>query len=74
MSEAVGLFALSPAGLSGMVKLGRFLDTLKFTGTIADWHPGRWESCKKERTDILFDNSDDAATAAKRWAANAGVA
>jgi len=74
MSQATSLFALSPPGLSGMVKLGRYLDTLKLTGTIADWHPGRWESYKKERTDILFDNSDDAATAATRWAAYANVA
>ena len=69
MPEAISLFALSPPGLSGMVKLGRHLDTLKLTGAIADWHPGCWESHKKERTDILFDSSDDAATAAKSWAA-----
>ena len=64
-------FALSPAGLQGMVRLGRYLDDLKHNGIIADWHPGRWESYKKERTGIRFDSSDDAAKAAGSWAAAA---
>ena len=67
MPETASLFTLSPPGLSGMVKLGRHLDALKRAGAIADWHPGRWESYKKERTGISFDSPDDAATAVKSW-------
>jgi hypothetical protein len=71
MPETTSLFALSPSGLSGMVKLGLHLDALKGKGTIADWHPGRWETYKKERTGIRFDSAEDAAIAAKSWAAYA---
>jgi hypothetical protein len=71
MPETTCLFALSPSGLSGMVKLGLYLDALKSKGTIADWHPGRWESYKKERTGIRFDSAEDAAIAAKSWAVDA---
>jgi hypothetical protein len=67
MPETTSWFALSPPGLTGMVKLGQHLDALKSRGTIVDWHPARWESWKKERTGIRFDSPDDAAAAAKGW-------
>lgn len=67
MPETNSWFTLSPPGLSGMVKLGEHLDALKSTGTIGDWHPGRWESWKKERTGIRFDSTEDATAAADSW-------
>ena len=66
MPHAV-MFVLSPAGLSGMVKLGRHLDALKHDGVIGDWHPGRWETYKKERAEVVFDTAGDAAKAAGSW-------
>ena len=71
MPETTSLFALSPPGLTGMVKLGLYLDTLKSRGMIADWHPGRWESYKKEKTGVRFESSEDAELAAKSWAVDA---
>ena len=71
MSETISLFALSPPGLLGMVALGLHLDRLKREGRIADWHPGRWESYKKERTGIRFDSAEDASHAAGSWASHA---
>ena len=65
MDECV--FTVTPPGLSGMVKLGSFLDGLKRKGEIGEWHPGRWESWRRERTTIGFDSLADAATATRHW-------
>ena len=64
---ADGAFTVSPPGLSGMVKLGLFLDALKRKGEIGAWHPGRWEDWRRERTTIGFDSAPDAATATRLW-------
>lgn len=64
---AESAFTVSPPGLSGMVELGRFLDALKGKGTIGEWHPGRWESWRRERTTIGFDSAEDAAAATHHW-------
>lgn len=62
-------FTVSPPGLSGMVKLGRFLDGLRRKGVIGEWHPGRWENWHRERTTIGFDSAEDAAAATRQWSA-----
>lgn len=64
---AEGTFTVSPPGLSGMVKLGNFLDALKESGAIGEWHPGRWENRSRRHTVIRFDSEDEAAGALQRW-------
>lgn len=61
-------FRVSPAGLFGMSKLAKFLNTMKGAGAIADWHPKRAITESKGRCYVVqFADERDAAHATLEW-------
>ena len=61
-------FDVSPAGIFGMDKLASFLNRLKATGAIADWHPRRAiTESNASRYVVMFDSERDGAHATAQW-------
>ena len=61
-------FSVTPAGLFGMDRLASFLNRLKTTGAIADWHPRRAISeSKGARFVVAFATERDGAHATAQW-------
>lgn len=63
-----GIFGVSPPGLCGMNGLAVFLNELRRTGAIADWHPMRAVSGSGgAQYAVQFEGRSDVDHATRRW-------
>ena len=61
-------FSVLPRGIFGMDKLAVFLNGLKLSGAIADWHPGSAVSGSKgAQYVVVFGSEKDGAHASAQW-------
>ena len=69
-----GIFGVAPPGLCGMNRLAVFLNELRRTGAIADWHPMRAVSGSGGAQYVVqFEGRSDVEHATRQWIAQSTV-